>query len=120
MAELDGQALGKPGDATRAMAQLRAMSGHAVQFHTGVCVIRDGQRWQALDTTVVQFRRLSDQEIARYLAAEQPWDCAGSFKSEGLGISLFDAIQSQDPTALVGLPLIATARLLRDAGFAIP
>ena len=120
VAELDGQALGKPGDPARAMAQLRRMSGHAVRFHTGVCVIRGQHCWQALDTTTVHFRQLSDPEIARYLAAEQPHDCAGSFKAEGLGISLFDAIQSQDPTALVGLPLIATARLLREAGFAVP
>ncbi|HSM09994.1 MAG TPA: nucleoside triphosphate pyrophosphatase [Lysobacter sp.] len=120
VAELGGEALGKPGDAARASAQLRRMSGHAVRFHTGVCVIRGQHRWQALDTTTVHFRPLSDQEIARYVAAEQPYDCAGSFKAEGLGISLFDAIQSQDPTALVGLPLIATARLLREAGFAVP
>lgn len=120
VAELDGQALGKPGDAARAMAQLQAMSGHAVRFHTAVCVIRDGNAWQAQDLTTVQFRQLSDPEIARYLAAEQPFDCAGSFKAEGLGISLFGAIASQDPTALVGLPLIATARLLREAGFAVP
>lgn len=120
VAELDGEALGKPGDAARAMAQLRRMSGRAVRFHTGVCVIRGQRCWQALDTTTVHFRQLSDREIARYLAAEQPYDFAGSFKSEGLGISLFDAIESQDPTALVGLPLIATSRLLREAGFAIP
>lgn len=120
MAELDGRAIGKPGDATCAMTQLRAMSGRAVHFRTGVCVILGGQYWQAIDTTTVRFRELSDPEISRYLAAEQPYDCAGSFKSEGLGISLFESIASQDPTALIGLPLIATARLLREAGFAIP
>ena len=120
VAELDGEALGQPGDAARATAQLRRMSGRTVRFHTGVCVMRGQRCWQALDTTTVHFRQLSGQEIARYLAAELPYDCAGSFKAEGLGISLFDAIQSQDPTALVGLPLIATARLLREAGFAVP
>lgn len=120
VAELDGHPIGKPCDETRATAQLRAMSGRPVHFHTAVCMIRDGRRWQALDTTTVQFRPLSEGEIARYLAAEQPYDCAGSFKSEGLGISLFDAVQSQDPTALIGLPLIATARLLREAGLNVP
>lgn len=121
VAELDGMALGKPGDHACAMAQLQSMSGRAVEFRTGVCLLRgDGRRWQAMDTTTVAFRQLSAAEIERYLAAEEPWDCAGSFKVEGLGISLFDAVQSQDPTALVGLPLIATARLLRQAGFAVP
>jgi len=121
VAELDGTALGKPGDAERARAQLAAMSGRAVCFHTGVCLARgDGRRLAALDTTTVRFRALSDGEIARYVAAERPLDCAGSFKSEGLGIALFEAIESQDPTALVGLPLIATARLLREAGFRLP
>jgi septum formation protein len=74
----------------------------------------------AQDLTVVEFRDLDAGQIARYVDAEQPFDCAGSFKSEGLGISLFEAIESRDPTALVGLPLIATARLLRQAGFELP
>jgi septum formation protein len=74
----------------------------------------------AIDTTTVRFRSLSLVEIERYVDAEQPLDCAGSFKSEGLGITLFDAIETDDPTALIGLPLIATARLLREAGFALP
>ena len=96
------------------------MSGRAVKFRTAICLIHDGGRREALDTTIVQFRQLSEAEIARYLAFERPFDCAGSFKSEGLGIGLFDAIHSQDPTALIGLPLIATARLLREAGWAVP
>ncbi len=121
VAELHGAALGKPGDRARATAQLQSMSGRVVEFRTGVCLLGgDGRRWEACDTTTVEFRRLSAGEIERYLAAEQPWDCAGSFKVEGLGISLFDAVRSQDPTALIGLPLIATARLLRLAGFAVP
>lgn len=121
VAELDGTALGKPGDAARACAQLAAMSGRAVRFHTGVCLASgDGRRLAALDTTTVRFRALSDAEIERYVAAERPLDCAGSFKSEGLGIALFEAIETRDPTALVGLPLIATARLLREAGFRLP
>ena len=121
VASLDGTPLGKPGTAEAACVQLRRMSGRAVDFLTGVCVAhRDGQALQALDTTTVRFRSLTDAEIARYVAAEQPLDCAGSFKSEGLGIALFEAIESRDPSALVGLPLIATARLLRQVGFALP
>jgi septum formation protein len=77
-------------------------------------------RFAALDTTIVQFRALTTAEISRYVDLEQPYDCAGSFKSEGLGIVLFDSIETTDPTALVGLPLIATARLLREAGFCLP
>lgn len=121
VAELDGQPLGKPGGRDAAIAQLAAMSGRAVQFRTGVCLSRAGTASRtALDTTTVRFRIVVADEIARYVDAEQPYDCAGSFKSEGLGIALFDAIESCDPTALVGLPLIATAELLRGAGFAVP
>lgn len=121
VAELDGQALGKPGGRDAAIAQLAAMSGRAVRFRTGVCLGRAGSASRtALDTTTVRFRVLAANEIARYVDAEQPYDCAGSFKAEGLGIALFDFIESRDPTALVGLPLIATAGLLRGAGFAVP
>lgn len=121
VAELDGRPLGQPGGHEAALAQLAAMSGRAVQFRTGLCVARaDGPARVVVDTTTVRFRTLARDEIARYVDAEQPYDCAGSFKCEGLGISLFDAIETQDPTALIGLPLIATARLLREAGFALP
>lgn len=121
VAGLDGAPLGKPGDTARARGQLAAMSGRHVHFHTAVCLAHgDGRTLRALDTTTVRFRTLSAAEIARYVDAEQPLDCAGSFKSEGLGITLFEAIVSDDPTALVGLPLIATARLLREAGFQLP
>jgi len=121
VAELDGTPLGKPGSPERAREQLAAMAGRSVRFHTAVCLGRgDGRRLQARDTTVVRFRALSGEEIARYVAAEQPLDCAGSFKAEGLGITLFEAIESRDPTALIGLPLIATAGLLREAGFLLP
>ena len=121
VAELDGQALGKPGGREAAIAQLTAMSGRAVRFRTGVCLSRAGTASRgALDTTTVRFRALDADDIARYVDAEQPYDCAGSFKSEGLGIVLFKAIESHDPTALIGLPMIATARLLRDAGFGLP
>ena len=121
VAELDGVALGKPGGRAAALAQLAAMSGHGVCFRTAICLAHaDGRQFSAIDTTIVRFRTLDRDEIARYVDAEQPFDCAGSFKSEGLGIVLFESIESQDPTALVGLPLIATARLLREAGFALP
>lgn len=121
VADLDGAPLGKPGTREAALAQLAAMSGRAVVFHTAVALAHgDGRVLAALDTTVVRFRALTAEEIARYVDLESPLDCAGSFKSEGLGITLFDAIETRDPTALVGLPLIATARLLRDAGFRLP
>lgn len=121
VAELDGRALGKPGDVENAVAQLTAMSGRSVRFLTALCLAGpDGRRFGAMDLTVVRFRTLAPDEIERYVERERPLDCAGSFKSEGLGIALFDAIETHDPTALIGLPLIATARLLREAGYAIP
>lgn len=121
VADLQGQPLGKSGHREAAIAQLRAMSGKAVHFHTGLCLAHsDGRSFASIDLTLVRFRPLNNAEIERYIDAEQPFDCAGSFKSEGLGISLFDAIESRDPTALIGLPLIATAQLLRQAGFLLP
>ena len=121
VAECEGRALGKPGTREVAIAQLSAMSGRVVRFHTALCLAHpDGRKWAVQDETRVQFRALSRAEIERYIDAEQPLDCAGSFKSEGLGIALFDAIDNRDPTALIGLPLIATAHLLRQAGFNLP
>lgn len=121
VAELDGRPLGKPGGRDGAIAQLGAMSGREAKFRTAVCLRRGGEGPRtATDTTIVRFRSLSFSEIERYVDAETPFDCAGSFKCEGLGIALFDAIESTDPTALIGLPLIVTARLLREAGFALP
>jgi septum formation protein len=96
------------------------MSARAEVFRTAVSVCRGDIAFDAMDATRVRFRPLSRDEIERYVDAEQPFDCAGSFKSEGLGIALFDAIETSDPTALVGLPMIATARLLRCAGFPLP
>jgi septum formation protein len=119
-AELDGQPLGKPGNREAAIAQLSAMSGREVRFHTAVSLVRDEQALQVRDVTTVRFRTLAPAEIERYVDTEQPFDCAGSFKSEGLGIALFEAIDSSDPTALVGLPLIAVARMLRETGFDLP
>ena len=120
VADLDGVPLGKSGGRAAAIDQLTAMSNRAVVFRTAVSVRRGDTTHDALDATRVRFRPLSREEIERYVDAEQPFDCAGSFKSEGLGIALFDAIETHDPTALIGLPMIATARLLRLAGFALP
>jgi septum formation protein len=118
VADLQGQCLGKPGDHDKAVAQLRAMRGREVIFQTAVALVAPGLVLQELAQVQVRFRDLADEEIERYLRAEQPYDCAGSAKSEGLGIALLDAIDSDDPTALIGLPLIRTCRLLRQAGWA--
>jgi septum formation protein len=121
VAELDGRPLGKPGSEAAAVAQLQSMSGRDVRFFTALCIAgAGGRRLPAIDISTVRFRRLRMDEIERYVARERPLDCAGSFKSEGLGIALFDEIDNRDPTALIGLPLIATARLLREAGFLLP
>jgi septum formation protein len=122
VAEIDGRALGKPGDRASALAQLRASSERDLVFHTAVCVWdgADNSHHAFLDETRVRMRSLTDEEIERYLDAEQPWDCAGSFKSEGLGVVLFESVQSDDPTALIGLPLIALARALRACGYSLP
>ncbi|MGP1517181.1 MAG: Maf family protein [Ottowia sp.] len=122
VADLHGQPLGKPGSHERARAQLSRMSGQTVLFHTAVslaCAAR-GLLQTELATVRVRFRELDAASIERYLRAEQPYDCAGSAKSEGLGIALLAAIESDDPTALIGLPLIRTAALLRAAGLALP
>ena len=118
VAELDGQAIGKPGTHARAVAQLQTMQGRRVVFHTAVAVVRPdtGFAQVVLATVQVQFRPLSDAEIERYLQLEQPYDCAGSAKCEALGIALLETIESDDPTALIGLPLIRTCALLRLAG----
>ncbi len=121
VADLDGQALGKPGTHERAVAQLRQMRGKTVIFQTAVAVVcqQSGFCQQALAPVKVTFRALDDDEIEAYLRAEQPYDCAGSAKSEGLGITLLQSIENDDPTALVGLPLIRTSQMLRAAGIAL-
>jgi septum formation protein len=118
VADLAGEAIGKPGSHERAVAQLRAMRGHAVIFHTAVTVMRSatGYERSVQVPVTVRVRDLSDAEIEHYLRTEQPYDCAGSAKAETLGIALLDAIESDDPTALVGLPLIRTSAMLREAG----
>ncbi|MBL8344028.1 MAG: septum formation protein Maf [Rubrivivax sp.] len=116
--EVGGEAIGKPGTHERAVQQLQRLSGQRAVFHTSVCVMRRsiGYESHAAAPVVVRFRVLRAPEIEHYLRTEQPYDCAGSAKSETLGIALLDAIESDDPTALVGLPLIRTARMLREAG----
>ena len=119
VADLDGVPIGKPGDHGRAVQQLKAMRGRKVVFHTALAVVRPstGYVGTARVPVDVHFRAdLSDGQIEAYLRAEQPYDCAGSAKAEGLGITLLDAIRSDDPTALIGLPLIRTCALLRAAG----
>lgn len=114
--------LGKPGSVARCIEQLQAFSGQRVTFNTAVHVIRtdSGSNESHLDTTTVYFRRLGEDEIRRYVEREKPLQCAGGFKVEGLGISLFDRIDSQDPTALIGLPLIWVAGALRRLGLPVP
>jgi septum formation protein len=118
VADLDGQPIGKPGTHERAVAQLRAMRGRSIVFQTAVAVVcrATGYEGTALVPVIVHFRDLADAEIEHYLRTEQPYDCAGSAKCETLGIALLDSISSDDPTALVGLPLIRTSALLRAAG----
>ena len=118
VADLDGQSLGKPGTHERAVAQLRQMRGRTVIFQTAVAVVclQSGFCQQALAPVRVTFRALTDEEIESYLVTEEPYDCAGSAKSEGLGITLLKQIDNDDPTALVGLPLIRTSQMLRAAG----
>lgn len=122
VADLHGEPMGKPGTHARATAQLQRMRGQTVIFQTAVAVVckESGFEQTALAPVEVVFRDLSDAEIERYLLAEQPYDCAGSAKSEGLGIALLTSIRNDDPTALVGLPLIRTCQMLRAAGIPTP
>ncbi|MEO7399413.1 MAG: Maf family nucleotide pyrophosphatase [Polaromonas sp.] len=121
VADLNGLPLGKPGSHEQAVIQLRQMRGQTVVFQTAVAVVclETGFEQSELAAVRVRFRELDDAEIENYLRTEQPYDCAGSAKSEGLGIALLDAIESDDPTALVGLPLIRTCRMIRAAGIAL-
>ena len=118
VADLDGEPIGKPGTHERAVQQLRRMSGHSVVFHTAVAVVHRANAYSGavLVPVTVRFLALSDTQIEHYLRTETPYDCAGSAKAETLGIALLEAIESDDPTALVGLPLIHTCALLRQAG----
>lgn len=118
VADMDGEPLGKPGNHENAVAQLRRMRGRTLVFQTAISVVclESGFEQSDLAPVKVTFRDLADGEIEAYLLAERPYDCAGSARSEGLGIAILDAIESDDPTALVGLPLIRTCRMIRAAG----
>jgi len=122
VASIDHQLLGKPGNMDRAVDQLTLSSGRCVEFHTAVSVTHadSGESLSRLEITRVHFRELSHQQIVRYLAAEQPFDCAGSFKSEGMGIVLFRKIEGRDPNALIGLPLIALVEILSEWNLILP
>jgi septum formation protein len=122
VAEMDGLPIGKPGDHPQALRQLLAMQGRTVVFHTALAVVRrsDGRRRVECVDTEVRFRRLSADALDAYLRIEQPYDCAGSAKIESLGICLVEAVRSDDPTALIGLPLICLASMLAECGIALP
>jgi len=112
--------LDKPGTAAHCREQLAVLSSTTARFLTGCAVVGNGQRSVHLDTTSVTFRPLTAREIERYVEKEKPFDCAGGFKAEGLGITLFESIESVDPTALIGLPLIWLANALREVGYSLP
>ncbi|CAN5388442.1 Maf-like protein [soil metagenome] len=119
LAELDGEPVGKPGNFDAALTQLKRLRGREVQFHSGLC-LDDGpnrQRRETVVSTRVRFRDLPDQDLADYLRIDEPWDCAGSARAEALGITIVEAIEADDPTALIGLPLITLAGWLREAGY---
>ena len=118
VASLNGQRLGKPGNHQQARAQLKIQSGQTVSFHTGLCLYhaRSGKLLRTVDSTKVHFKHLNDEQIEGYLLKDQPYDCAGSFKSEGLGIALFQRIESNDPNSLIGLPLLILSEWLKEIG----
>jgi septum formation protein len=122
VAACGGRVLDKPGDAARCREQLATLSGKTARFHTACALVNAAAHLQQahVDRTTVVFRAFGGAEIERYVAREQPFDCAGGFKAEGLGIALFECIESQDPTGLIGLPLIWLAAALRAAGFPLP
>jgi MAF protein len=122
VASVGDEILGKPGTHENAVAQLRKLSGKLITFQTGLCLLNSASNQTQVDIIPfrVQFRELDAQQIERYLQADQPYNCAGSFKSEGLGITLFERMEGEDPTALIGLPLIRLTDMLRQAGVVLP
>ncbi|MFO7762285.1 MAG: nucleoside triphosphate pyrophosphatase [Wenzhouxiangellaceae bacterium] len=120
VAVLNGRVLGKPGSRERAIAQIRDMSGNAVEYLSAIALVGPGQQRVDVVSTRLQYRRLTHAEIERYVDRDQPLDCAGAMRSEGLGISLLESLSSDDPTALIGMPLIRIARWLRENGYQIP
>lgn len=120
VADLNGKILGKPLTHEKAVAQLRELSGSTVMFHTGLCVARHDKHLTALVSTEVRFRSLTLPQIERYLAADKPYHCAGSFKSESMGSAIVDYMKSDDPSALIGLPLITVSQFLDELGVQMP
>ena len=122
LATCEGQVFGKPGDYQRALKQLRCISGRSLQFKTGLCLLNTSSGREQVDCIeyTVHFRDLSEEEIQRYLEREQPFNCAGSFKSEALGISLVRSMEGTDPSALIGLPLVRLGQMLREEGVNLP
>lgn len=122
VAVLDEKILTKPGNAETALQQLSACSGRSVAFLTGLCLLnsRSGQQQQLVEPFTVHFRELTQDQLERYIQIEQPFDCAGSFKMEGLGISLFERLEGDDPNSLIGLPLIQLVKLLNKEGVILP
>jgi len=120
VAVLNGRVLGKPGTRERAIEQIQRMSGNAVEYLSGIALVGPGEQRIDIVRTRLQYRRLRQSEIERYVNHDQPLDCAGGMRSESLGISLLDSLSSDDPTALIGMPLIRIARWLREAGYKIP
>ena len=123
--ELKGKVLGKPYTFDKAVEQISNQSGQTVYFHSAICVLKKQKNGQikqksTVNTTKVRFKQLNQQQIERYLKTEEPYDCAGGFKSEGLGISLFSSIESNDPTSLIGLPLIDLCSILESFNVSIP
>ncbi|MFA9418739.1 MAG: nucleoside triphosphate pyrophosphatase [Gammaproteobacteria bacterium] len=118
---LDDEILGKPGNHENALRQLKAAQGKTVVFHTGICVFQQATGFTEVDDILfqVKFRQLSDTQLEHYLQTEQPYQCAGAFKSEGYGVSLFNQMQGDDPTALIGLPLIRLTSMLEQAGIKV-
>lgn len=121
VASCRGQSINKPGDYANAFKQLQALSGQRVHFYTGLCVLDSNSGRSIADTVITEvvFRQLSNAEIDNYLRCEQPYDCAGSFKAEGLGIALFDRISSDDNTAIIGLPLIRLRQMLEEFNYRV-
>ncbi len=122
VAACNGELIGKPGNRENAARQLKTQSGQAVAFYSGICLLNSasGEFFTDMDCCTVHFKKLTDQQIQRYLSIDKPFDCAGSFKSEGYGITLLDRMEGEDPNALIGLPLIKLVKLLAQCGFELP
>ena len=120
VADLGGEIVGKPGNHKNAVAQLKRFGGRDIVFYTGLCVLRGDEQFSSVVPTRVRFRHLDEQQIERYLLADQPYNCAGSFKSESMGTAIVESMTSDDPSALIGLPLITVADYLTRLGLLVP